>query len=110
MDRSLHGATQNGAVTAPESKNSSGCQAVVKPTKEAFAAILQDGSVISWGFGGVILRLDPKNVQEVQATDRAFVVDWGGQASIHWIVYGKTVKPTISPNFLQDGAARIVFS
>jgi deoxycytidylate deaminase len=59
---------------------SSSCQA----TKEAFAAILQDGSVISWGFGGVILQLDQKNVQEVQATDRAFVRILSHGAFLSW--------------------------
>ena len=62
----------------------------VQATRFAFAAILGDGSIVSWGsraFGGdsCAVQNQLKNVQQIQATESAFaailrdgsVVSWG---------------------------------
>ena len=65
----------------------------VQATSSAFAALLEDGSVVTWGdpgFGGdsSAVRDELKDVQEIQASERAFaairedrtVVAWGAQS------------------------------
>ena len=62
----------------------------IQATDRAFAAILEDGSIVSWGdpkFGGDCSAVQDqlRNVQQVQATDKAFaailedcaIVTWG---------------------------------
>ena len=62
----------------------------VQATEEAFAAILEDGSVVTWGnaqFGGdgSAVRDQLKNVLQIQANNKAFaailsdgsVMTWG---------------------------------
>ena len=49
----------------------------IQATQEAFAAILADGSVVTWGspdYGGDCSAVQDqlRNVQRIQATDRAF--------------------------------------
>lgn len=78
MDRSLHGAIQITVVTAPWFKNSSRQKAQkVEATDSAFAAILADGTVITWDDADCGSDCSPvehqlQNVQQVQGTGRAF--------------------------------------
>ena len=70
----------------------------IQATEGAFAAILADGSVVTWGlpqFGGDSSGVQAKLscVEQIQATERAFaailedgsVVTWGlGRSRIWW--------------------------
>ena len=90
MDPSSPGVVQTLAVTVRQFEISSGVSSRFKPQKWAFAAILEDGSVVTWGhagFGGDSSAVQDqlRGVQQIQATDRAFaailedgsVVTWG---------------------------------
>ena len=61
----------------------------VQATRYAFAAILGDGSVVTWGdahFGGdsSAVRDQLKNVQQIQATHRAFAAILGNGSVVTW--------------------------
>ena len=89
MELPWHGALQDVVVTAPESKISSGMlNRFVAQT--AFAAILADRTVVTWGdaeCGGDSSRVQDqlRNVEQICGTDSAFaailadgtVVTWG---------------------------------
>ena len=55
----------------------------IQATPYAFAAILGDSSVVTWGRAGYggdssVVRHQLKNVQQIQATNAAFACDFGG--------------------------------
>ena len=94
MDQLLRGAIRNAVVTAPKSIDQLICVQQIQATSCAFAAILADGSVVTWGHaegGGNSSDVQDqlKGVQQIQATRRAFaailadgsVVTWGDPVS-----------------------------
>ena len=67
----------------------------VQANQRAFAAILGDGSVVTWGYadhGGDIsaVRAQLTNVQQIQATGYAFAAILGDGSVVSW---GNTVVP-----------------
>ena len=87
MDPSLHGVMQTLVVTVRDQLKR---VQQIQASSKAFAAILQDGSVVTWGdedFGGDSLAVQAqlKGVQQIQVTSQAFaailedgsVVTWG---------------------------------
>ena len=91
--QSLPGVMQTMVVTVRQFEISSRVCSRFKPQTRAFAAILEDGSVVTWGHashGGdsSAVRDQLKGVQQIQATGKAFaailedgsVVTWGASA------------------------------
>ena len=61
----------------------------IQATSQAFAAILEDGSVVTWGpadFGGdsSAVRDQLKGVQQIQATSQAFAAILGDGSVVTW--------------------------
>jgi hypothetical protein len=61
----------------------------VHVTKEAFAAIVADGSVVTWGNGdsngdSTRVREQLKNVQRIFATERAFAAILADEGVVAW--------------------------
>ena len=52
--------------------------------KQAFAAILGDGSVVSWGGNSSAVQDQLKNVQQIQATKQAFAAILGDGSVVTW--------------------------
>ena len=97
------GSCRRMAVTVRQFKISSGCAADSSHMMRAFAAILEDGSVVTWGDAEVAgdssaVRDQLKGVQQIQATFRAFaailedgsVVTWGDQRLGRWRQFGSS--------------------
>ena len=77
-DLLLPGAFHSVAVTAPQFKNRLRNVDQIQATRRAFAGILADGSVITWGhpqWGGDCSAVEDElgNVAQIQATEEAFV-------------------------------------
>ena len=61
----------------------------IQATKGAFAAILADGSVVTWGnpvTGGTCIHVQSqlRRVSQIQATDRAFAAITEGGSIVAW--------------------------
>ena len=115
MDPLLLGAIQLMAVTAPMSKVNSGVWSISRPHKSAFAAILADGSVVTWGDKGAgadssAVQDQLRNVQQIQTTGTAFAANFsrwisgykGQQNHWWWLLRG----PSSAQKCAQDSGHR----
>ena len=65
------------------------CVQQIQATERAFAAILEDGSVVTWGdpeFGGDSSAVEAqlKSAQQIQATERAFAAILADGSILSW--------------------------
>ena len=78
MDPSLPGVIHSGGGHSSLVRDQLRGVQQIQATSGAFAAILEDGSVVAWGDAGLWrwtvwqLEIHLKGVQRIQATDRAF--------------------------------------
>ena len=68
----------------------------IQATRLAFAAIFDNGSVVTWGlagFGGSSCAVQKKltNVQQIQASDAAFAAILGDGSVVTWALVGLVV-------------------
>ena len=89
MDPSSLGVMQAMAVTVRRFEISSRGVQQIQATDDAFAAILEDGSVVTWGHehaGGDSSAVQDqlRGVRQIQATDFAFAAILAGESVVTW--------------------------
>ena len=56
----------------------------IRGGNQSFAAVLGDGSVVTWGYGACSVRDELKNVQQIQASNSAFAALLGDGSVVTW--------------------------
>ena len=89
MDLSLHGCSAGSGGHSSSVQDQLKNVQQIQASNQAFAAILGDGSVVTWGsvyFGGgsSAVQAQLKNVQQIQASDEASAAILGDGSVVTW--------------------------